>query len=590
MNDPAFEPQFNLPKLHVDDDGNVVLGSSSQNRDTQRMSSQMSPFANDHSSASRLSAAELLLPRSSATASFHHLEMPFGHDSLASRKAGEGGLSLGGEVEEPLNIDDEWDIRIDAEGNILQDEEPELPELSRPHAGNARPATLQDETGPIIEHQDDVVFDMGDDPLPDAEAFPQPQRPADAPLVHESNPVAGAASVRKRRRPLIRPDQATMITRAEQQTWNNNYVERMTEARKKHRKPAAFQASKNAYQYLFGNGIFGVAVNNGITGRNHPLAQLFSGAALQRGTGFNVEGNEGLEAGQIQDQRRSSGQAFPETEEAEGARRVRPRLLDDDQPGQVVQPLLQEENMLVFFEPEIEVGREPGLDMANITAPWNRPGSVPGSSVKGGSIRATGAGPSRVSASPLHGRGSNFPVIERFSDDLPYGSDGLMPHDSSSVIGGFGPAGQGGANATSQMMQDALDHEGRNFLGFVEGIAAIKGENRHERRWVAFDDLFERQERNTVVATQAFFHILTLATKDVIKVQQQSSLEAEFGMIHIGVKVGEQAVEDPDELMGDAEADVEAETETEGMAVTQSDVHDAALRDGEETSSSMTVA
>jgi meiotic recombination protein REC8 len=582
MNDPAFEPQFNLPEFRIDDDGNAVLGSLSQKRDTQRTSSQMSPFANGLSSASRVSAAELLWPRSSASASFHHLEMPFGHDSLVSRKPGETGLGFGGQEEEPLNIDDEWDIRIDADGNIIQDEELELPAPPRPHAGDAGPAMPQDEVGPAIEHQDDIVFDMGGDLLPDAEAFPQTPRPANAPRAHESSPVAGAAPVRKRRRPMIRPDQATMITRAEQHAWNNNYVERMTEAHRKQRKPAA-KASKHAHQYLFGNGIFGVAVNNGITGPNHPLAQLFSGAALQRAAGFVVDGNEGLEVGQIQSQRRSSGQAFPETKEAEVARRVRPRLDEDDQAGQAGQLSLQEDNMPVFFEPEVEIGRELGTEMANITAPWNRPGSVPASSVKGGSVRATGAGPKRVSASPLHGRGVNFPAIERFSDDLPYGSDGLMPHDASSIAGDIGPAGQQGANATSQMMQDALDDDGRNFLGFVEGIAATKGENRLERRWVAFDDLFEPQDRNAKVATLAFFHILTLATKDVIKVQQQDPLAVEFGMIHIGVTAGEQAAADGDVFMRDVEAEVEQ------MGAIQGEVHGAALG-SEERSSSVTMA
>lgn len=583
MNDPAFEPQFNLPKLDIDDGGNVVLGSKSQDRNTQRTSSQLSPFAKDLSLTSLLSAAELLLPQSSATASFHQLEMPFEHDSLAFRKAGEDGQRLGLE-EEPLNVDDDWDIRIDADGNIIHDEEPGLPALSRPAADEPHLAMPQNEIGPGLEHHDDIVLEMGDDPLPDAEAFSRTQAQSEEPQVHDSSSVTAAASVRKRRRALIRPDQATMITRAEQQTWNNNYVERMTEARNKPRKPAAIQASKTAYQYLFGNGIFGVAVTNGITGPNHPLAELFSGAALRRGTGFVIDGNEGLEVGRIHGQRRSSTQAFPESEEAEGARRVRPHLDDDQgQRGHSAQPLLQEDNTLTFFEPDVEVGREPGSEMANLTAPWNRSGSVPGSSVKGGSARAAGAGPSRVSASPLHGRGADFPAIERFSDDIPYGSDDFMAPNSSSAIGAFRPAGQEGASTTSQMLQNALNHEGRNFLEFVEGVAAEKGEKRRDRRWVAFDDLFEQHDRNTVVATQAFFHILTLATKDVIKVQQQDSLEVEFGMIYIGVKVGEQAAKNPDVLMGGVGVEVE------GMSVVQGEVHGAA-RDSEEGSSFETMA
>lgn len=557
MNDPAFELQFNLPELRLDDDGNVV----SQKKETQKTSSQMSPFSNNLSSGSRGSAAGLLVSQCPASVSFHHLEMPFGRDSLASQKPGEGGLNMAVGEEEPLIMDDDWGIHIDADGNIVQ-EEPELPALPNLHSDNAGPVLPQDEPGPVLEDEAEMIIDMGGDALPEAEAFPQPQRPQDQLAIEDSSSVTGVAPARNRKPKLIRPDRSTMLRRADQHALNNNYLARMDQARNKPRGPTAAQGRHNANQYLFGNGIFGVGVDNGITGPNHPLGQLFSGVTLQRNTfGFVIDGDDGQgeEEAQAHGQRRSSGQAFPEDAEAEEGRRVRPRL-DDNQPGQAAQLSIQEDKG-AFFEPEIEVGREPGSVLSNVSAPWNRPGSLPGSSAKG-SVRATGAGPSRVSASPLHGRGANLPAIERFSDDLPFGSDGLLPHESSSVYGG--PAGGEGATATSQMMQDALDGEGRNFLGFVEGVAATKGDDDGaQRRWLDFDDLFEPRDANKVVVTQAFCHILTLATRDMIKVRQEDSREVEFGTIRIGVKVAEAAA-------GVAEDDVAAgevgrESEAEGF-------------------------
>jgi meiotic recombination protein REC8 len=145
-----------------------------------------------------------------------------------------------------------------------------------------------------------------------------------------------------------------------------------------------------------------------------------------------------------------------------------------------------------------------------------------------------------------------------------FGSDGFgpLPGDGQDL----GLSSEFGADAgipaqeasTSQVMRDALDREGRNFLGFVEHVAADRGEDdEHEedRRWVEFDGLFEPQDKTKAVVAQAFLNVLTLATKGQIKVKQDGKKNIPFGEIHVGVTGPfEEHFEDAPEEMEGVEA------------------------------------
>jgi meiotic recombination protein REC8 len=530
MDDPAFELNFQLPDFNLDDD--VLFAQLSQNN-TQKTSSQMSPYTGDDSSGHRSAFGGLDISASPG-ASFHQLEMPFGRDSLASQKPGEGALGNLGAEEDQFVLDDDWGIRIDENGNIIQDDEPELPGLEHLNLDPAVPAVQQDAPALVVPEQDEMIIDMGEDVLPEAEAFPQ-RRSDNMELQESSSAAVAPARQRARRRAVIRPDRETVISRTEFNSWTANYLARSEEARKAIRPVTQAQAKRNAYDLTFGFGIAHVGRPTVVPGVAHPLAELFAGAALQRAVlGFVIDGQGGNPRGH----RRTSGEAFgPEAEDSN--RRVRPRLDDSQQVArgaaedQQDAQIQQDDDNQIFFDPDLEIGREaaaPGSARSELASsvPWNRPGSA---SAHGSSIKAAGGGTGRqVSASPLHGRGSGLPAIERFSDDLPFGSDGLLGGQHSSSIHGE----QAGA---SQVMQQALDQEGRNFLGFIEGIAATKGGARDDdaRRWVDFDDLFEPQDVNKVVVTQAFFHVLALATRNMIKVEQDDQLEVPFGPIRLGI-------------------------------------------------------
>lgn len=80
-------------------------------------------------------------------------------------------------------------------------------------------------------------------------------------------------------------------------------------------------------------------------------------------------------------------------------------------------------------------------------------------------------------------------------------------------------------------MRSTLDHEGQNFLAFVEAkIAAIPAPGDEEEDELAgdaqpkpsitFAEMLPPDQNTKVVASQALYHILALATKNLLNVQQ----------------------------------------------------------------------
>jgi meiotic recombination protein REC8 len=108
-------------------------------------------------------------------------------------------------------------------------------------------------------------------------------------------------------------------------------------------------------------------------------------------------------------------------------------------------------------------------------------------------------------------------------------------------------------------MRAALDREGRNFADYVATVALEKGydnlpnqessqsasgtdigagEQAQQLRWVNFDTLFEPEDQTRAVVAQAFYHVLSLATKNVLRVRQdgQGTIKP-FGTIRLGMEV-----------------------------------------------------
>lgn len=560
VDDPNFVPDFTLPALDFDDNGELVIPSLDLSQ--SKMSSQHSPLDNSSGSPANLPFINLNIRHSSSQASVN-IPSPFQN---ANQPQADNEQPMFGEEELPWG---DWPVQIDENGNML--EEPELPELPlQPlqkdddtfgeNDGPAQKAQggtyLPDDEAQIIFGDDDAQVIVGEDE--------QHQLPADQAAVHDSKDVSLPSEEelssdlgqvpqpqrqRSRRTKALAPDSATHISRSEFKSWSDNYLVRIEEAQLQPPQVSTAHAKKNAFVLVFGLGLGDIGVLNAIPGVEHELAQFYAGDNLKdmmmseilAGVEEGVE-EEMEERARGAVRRRSASVAFgSEDEQSQDGRRVRAR--DDQEEGQ--QAPVVEDGMMPFgsdiADMVPEVGREhPGSALSDhhrsSNAPWNRHSSVE-------------VGRNAVEGSPLVGRGSILQQANvKFSDDgaPAFGSDGFGPlqydgaaHDLSS-FGDYGTAAgvsMQEAN-TSQFMREALDREGRNFLGFVEGVAVQRGdkdEQSENLRWVRFDGLFEDQDKTKSVVAQAFLHVLTLATKGQIKVKQEGlGILKPFGEIRIG--------------------------------------------------------
>ena len=170
-----------------------------------------------------------------------------------------------------------------------------------------------------------------------------------------------------------------------------------------------------------------------------------------------------------------------------------------------------------------------------------------------------GAGPSSLdrrasrmpSASPLVGRGrqrgSSLELpFQTGDDDLLY--DRLNASDQAlEDFQLYGPAAAVDTQtaAQSQWIKATLDQEAHNFLEFVKAevsaVLAPADEDEDElsgdgqsKTSIHFEQLLPPTQHTKVVASQAFHHILALASKNLIKVQQ---VEA-YGPIDLSLPPG----------------------------------------------------
>lgn len=168
---------------------------------------------------------------------------------------------------------------------------------------------------------------------------------------------------------------------------------------------------------------------------------------------------------------------------------------------------------------------------------------------------------SRVpSASPLVGRGVHrFSSIELPPDEGDAGpglhSDDVYPavEDESFQLHGPGAGISTQVQAQSQWIEATLDREAHNFLDFlkeeirkVPGAGAVHDDDDEDELsrelpplaeksdMVEFEHLLPPQDHSAIVAAQALHHVLALATKNLVKVEQ----EEPFGTIKLGVVEG----------------------------------------------------
>jgi meiotic recombination protein REC8, fungi type len=168
-----------------------------------------------------------------------------------------------------------------------------------------------------------------------------------------------------------------------------------------------------------------------------------------------------------------------------------------------------------------------------------------------------------TTASPLQGRGPPLPLSQRISiistpdrgrvatSDVPENDEemlgGELPplRDESEEFRLYGPAAAVDTQtaAQSQWIAAALDSESRNFLDFLDAqiqaqAPTIEGEQgeKGERltRSATFETLLPPTEHSRLVAAQAFLHVLTLASKNLVMVRQEEGI----GDIELTIAVG----------------------------------------------------
>lgn len=287
------------------------------------------------------------------------------------------------------------------------------------------------------------------------------------------------------------------------------------------------QARKNATAFLFGNGLGQVGVIEKVLGMKHPLAEDFAGTVFEAFVCGRQPDDAEKETEQPRGRRRKSDEALDTQQERE--RNVKQKMNSEVGRGNDFSrddPLVLGEDSL----PELGMYAAPAMDEhSSSLMPWSRQGSlVPGSSIRGpGSAQK-----STVAPSPLHQKSSFLGSLERPSDP-PDGS--FAPIDFHSLDDTAPLLGDNALNLDTEGLdvasQDFLEYAARRTLADHDGRTAPDG-----RRWIDFVQLANPATHDKTVAAQAFLHVLSLATKNTIKVEQEGrDVGVAFGTIHIAL-------------------------------------------------------
>ena len=530
--DPNFDPLGMLPRFEFDLGGDAVVITS---QISSRKSSNFTPLSggglSSGHSQSLLSGFDLSYGNRSSLG----IASPFGLPGSSAHKPPPQLDPLEDDMQ-PLGVLFDFDAQGDL---VILEDDQELSPLPAPE--EEVPQQYQDEMPqpqprqPINGEGGSLM--LGDEALPDAEAFP-PAPVAKAST--ESSEVAEvAAPIVRRQRAAKRHqflDDHTEVPKRVVKSWSDEY-EANCGAENKKTRPRVMpdQAKANAYHLTYGFGIMNVGQATSIPGVLLPLAEHFSGDGLRAAIlGLVDASQQALPQGH----RRRSSEAFEE--EGEDARRVRPRLeVDGAETGRRAENL-GELPVLLGDDLIPEMGRDAQLALtdhhSSLIMPWNRHSSVvPGSSILGHGSAQKPSGPHHFTASPLAGRGSILRDIERFSDAPVLGSDGfgVMGSNNSSLPGTEIPPGtQDGSPWESGRLESAS----QEFLAYAKQTARDHGvPGDAGLQWIDFVDLADPARHPRAVAAEAFLRVLSLATKDVVKVRQEQEGKKPFGKISIGI-------------------------------------------------------
>ncbi|CZR51478.1 related to meiotic cohesin rec8 [Phialocephala subalpina] len=402
---------------------------------------------------------------------------------------------------------------------------------------------------------------------------------------------------------FIRNDQAIALRNAELGAMQREYLDHMAaETLINTNKKAVAKSKANAFHHVYGSGINGIGEGLGSLKLPSPL-EMFSGEALMlKLTGKSTtkssakNSSKRPHANEEDEHEEGTPNKRARSAEEEIGRGNQIQFQDDDN-------FILNNNDNHFLPDlnngdadasmEIERGRDAPSALADYPSsamPWNVSASLhshqraASSSIPGrlGSRRLT-------SASPLIGRGSALPGDLQLDDldmGVGMGDDDVMvmygrsDRSSSQQLPSFAAMGFGiksssvaGVNpdefevfgaaaavdtqtaADSQWLRSALDTESNNFLEYVKNTIDEKGDDELSQdeddldqiggagvkggKSITFEELFDPEKNTCMVAAQAFYHVLSLATKKRAWVEQDCGMDGmePWGEIRIGVFV-----------------------------------------------------
>ncbi|RFU30647.1 hypothetical protein B7463_g5687, partial [Scytalidium lignicola] len=418
--------------------------------------------------------------------------------------------------------------------------------------------------------------------------------------LEQSSDTAVASAKRRHQRQKRLPkrlamDEECQVTKATLMEWQEGYIENMTKAKEaKFNNRQRVDAKNRAYEFVLGNGINNVGRGYGSEKFLNRL-YMFSGSYLMpdiMGTSLRVTGKHPRD------------EESSDSEDSETRRVRTRQDQDEEQLGRGAGYHDDDMMMSMGIDDSGEVGRDAASalqDYASSFMPWNISASVNSHTHgRSSSLALRGIASSQLgsqhgnrlpSASPLVGRGTTLPadlitygrdddedrtvltedddaILRRATVNYPFP---LLSSNRSAGSGAgtsnngvlkdydiFGPAAAVDTQtaSSSQWIKQVLDREAGNFFDYVwnsieeknnydddedhYGASTNDEQKWHARRYISFEELFAPGDHSPVVAAQAFYHVLTLATKGVVLVEQDIPEGDEreplpFGEIRIGV-------------------------------------------------------
>lgn len=356
------------------------------------------------------------------------------------------------------------------------------------------------------------------------------ERP-EAELQHETSSETANAPLRRKRNQrvhIVPIDTRTELSNSDLAKRNKTYLADMREAchQKQNTKLAAI-AKKNAEYWVLGAGNL---LGQGMRG---PL-DMFSGARLfEAFTGIKLAPNG-------QKRPREDGDAAS----TQTGRRVRSRGKEETSQDELGRGL-SDDNYQIMNDDTVEQGREAPTPLderpASSIFPWNQSAGsrrptdphATSASMRTAQLHTLPRRVSRLtSASPLTGRGivGGVEPLDDFRLGLEsdYAMGGMTGNEEFEL---FGAAAQVDTQtaAQSQWQRATLVGESANFLDYVRTAIESADESRDEDEEMSGSVDFETllpPHQSQIVAAQAFLHVLTLGSRNMIQVDQEEAFGA----------------------------------------------------------------